>query len=161
MLNPKVRSGKYLENSYGILSSLLEEEIQSVMTHFHSSTYDGHASKSKTVAKFLQVVLYWPNLFEDVYLFIIKRDQCQCTRNISKRNDMDQNNILQVDIFYVWRINCMGPFPSSMGNKYIRIAIEYVLKWIDVISSPTNGTQVVSKVFKNIISQGLVFIGLL
>lgn len=74
---------------------------------------------------------------------------------------MDQNNILQVNIFYVWRINCMGPFPSSMGNKYIRIAVEYVLKWIDAISSPTNGAHVVSKVFKNIISQGLVFIGLL
>lgn len=119
MLNPKGRLGKYLENSYGILSSLLEEEIQSVMTHFHASTYGGHASKSKTVAKFLQVVLYWLNLFKYVYLFITKCDQCQCTRNISKRNDMDQNNILQVDIFCVWRINCMGPFPSSMGNKYI------------------------------------------
>ena len=43
----------------------------------------------------------------------------------------------------------MGPFPSSMGNKYILVAIDYVSKWIEAIASPTNDTQVVIKLFKN------------
>lgn len=45
----------------------------------------------------------------------------------------------------------MGPFPSSMGNKYILLAVDYMSKWIEVIVSPTNNAKVVTKMFKNII----------
>lgn len=43
----------------------------------------------------------------------------------------------------------MRPFTSSMGNKYILVAVDYVSKWIKAIASPTNNTQVVIKLFKN------------
>ena len=43
----------------------------------------------------------------------------------------------------------MGPFPYSMGNKYILVSIDYVSKWIEVIASPTNDARVVIKMFKN------------
>ena len=45
----------------------------------------------------------------------------------------------------------MGPFPSSFGNKFILVAVDYVSKWIEAITSPTNDTRVVIKLFKNII----------
>jgi len=45
----------------------------------------------------------------------------------------------------------MGPFPSSFGNKYILVAVDYVSKWIEVVASPTNDTRVVIKLFKNVI----------
>jgi hypothetical protein len=45
----------------------------------------------------------------------------------------------------------MGPFPSSFGNKYILVAVDYVSKWIEAIASPTNDTRVVTRLFKNII----------
>lgn len=32
----------------------------------------------------------------------------------------------------------MGDFPSSMGNQYILVDVNYVSKWIEVISSPIN-----------------------
>lgn len=53
--------------------------------------------------------------------------------------------------FDVWGINFIGPFPSSFGNKYILVAVDYVSKWIKAITSPTNETQVVIKLFKNTI----------
>lgn len=43
----------------------------------------------------------------------------------------------------------MGLFPSSMGNKYILVVVYYVSKWIEVVTSPTNDTRVVIKLFKN------------
>lgn len=90
---------------------ILKEEFESVMTHCNVSTYGGHESKDKTVAKIQQADLYWPNLFKDVHLFIMRCDKCQRTRNISNRNETPLNNILEVEIFDVWGLNFMVPFP--------------------------------------------------
>ena len=64
---------------------------------------------------------------------------------------MPQKGILEVEVFDVWGIDFMGPFPSSFGNKYILVAVDYVSKWIEAIASPTNDARVVVKLFKNII----------
>jgi hypothetical protein len=64
---------------------------------------------------------------------------------------MPQKGVLEVEIFDVWGIDFMGPFPSSFGNKYILVAVDYVSKWIEAIASPTNDTRVVTRLFKNII----------
>jgi hypothetical protein len=52
-------------------------------------------------------------------------------------------NILVCEIFYVWGIDFMGPFPSSFGNFYILLAIDYVSKWIKVKATRTNDSKVV------------------
>ncbi|XP_039683802.1 uncharacterized protein [Medicago truncatula] len=64
---------------------------------------------------------------------------------------MPLNNILEVEIFYVWGVDFMRPFPSSFGNQYILVAVDYVSKWVEAIASPTNDSQVVIKLFKKII----------
>ncbi|XP_073221537.1 uncharacterized protein [Cicer arietinum] len=64
---------------------------------------------------------------------------------------MPLNNILKVEIFDVWGVDFMGPFPSSLGNQYIHIAVDYVSKWIEVVASPKNNVKVVIKLFKNAI----------
>ena len=50
------------------------------------------------------------------------------TKNISQRHEMQLTNILEVEIFYVWAIDFMGPFPPSFGNLYILIVVDYVSK---------------------------------
>ncbi|XP_050890192.1 uncharacterized protein LOC127095561 [Lathyrus oleraceus] len=64
---------------------------------------------------------------------------------------MPHKGISEVEVFDVWGIDFMGPFPSSFGNKYILIAVDYVSKWIKVIASPINDTRVVIRLFKRII----------
>ncbi|GKA84980.1 reverse transcriptase domain-containing protein [Tanacetum coccineum] len=49
---------------------------------------------------------------------------------ISQRDEMPQNSIQVYEIFDVWGIDFMGPFPSSRGNKYILVAVDYLSKWI-------------------------------
>lgn len=78
------------------------------MVHCHAFAYGGYASIDKSVSKILQVGLFWPSLFKDVYAFIKMCDQCQHTRNISKRNEMPLKNILEVNIFDFW-----GMIPDS------------------------------------------------
>ncbi|XP_010463155.1 PREDICTED: uncharacterized protein LOC104743809 [Camelina sativa] len=46
----------------------------------------------------------------------------------------------------------MGPFnPSSNGNVYILVVVDYVSKCVETIASPTNDHKVVLKLFKTII----------
>ena len=58
--------------------------------------------------------------------------------NISRRNEMPLQGILVVQIFYVWGIYFMGPFPPSFGDIYILLAVDYVSKWVEAIACPKN-----------------------
>ncbi|CAM8966547.1 unnamed protein product [Rhodiola kirilowii] len=42
----------------------------------------------------------------------------------------------------------MGLFPSSFGNQYILVAVDYEPKWVDAIASPTCDAKTVTKMFK-------------
>jgi hypothetical protein len=130
---------------------IAEGEVCSILHHCHSSSYGGHASNQKTSFKILQSGFWWPSLFKDVHLFISKCDKCQRTDNITKRNEMPLNNIIEVEIFDVWGVDFMGRFPSSFGNQYILVAVDYVSKWVEAIASPTNDAHVVMKFFKKTI----------
>ena len=43
----------------------------------------------------------------------------------------------------------MGPFPSSGGNEYILVAIDYVSKWVEAQALRTNDARVVIHFLKN------------
>ena len=46
--------------------------------------------------------------------------------------------ILEVEIFDLWGIDFMGPFPPSDGKEYILVAVDYVSKWVEEIPTRTN-----------------------
>nr|GFA40919.1 reverse transcriptase domain-containing protein [Tanacetum cinerariifolium] len=72
---------------------------------------------------------------------------------ISQRDEMPQNSIQVCEIFNVWGINFMGPFPSSRGNKYILVAIDYLSKWVEAKALPTIDTRVVCKFLKSLFAR--------
>ncbi|GJY62512.1 reverse transcriptase domain-containing protein [Tanacetum coccineum] len=65
---------------------------------------------------------------------------------ISQRDEMPQNAIQVCEIFDIWGIDFMGPFPSSKGNKYILVAVDYLSKWVEAKALPTNDARVVVKI---------------
>jgi hypothetical protein len=54
-------------------------------------------------------------------------------QNINTRDAMPLTLNLQIDIFDVYGIDFMGPFPNSEGYKYILVAIDYVSKWVEAL----------------------------
>lgn len=120
-----------------------EEEVHEILKHYHSFAYARHFGASKTAAKILQSRFYWPTLFRDAFEFVKRCDRCQRTKNISRRNEMPLNNILEVEIFDVWGIDFMEPFAPSFLNQYILVAVDYVSKWVEAVALPTNDSKAV------------------
>ncbi|XP_057452670.1 uncharacterized protein LOC130744511 [Lotus japonicus] len=63
--------------------------------------------------------------------FVESCDRCQRNGNIYRKNEIPLNNILEIQLFDVWGIDFMGPFPPSYGCQYILVAVDYVSKWVE------------------------------
>nr|GFA89827.1 protein NYNRIN-like [Tanacetum cinerariifolium] len=66
---------------------------------------------------------------------------------------MPQNSIQICEIFDVWGIDFIGPFPSLRGNKYILVAVDYLSKWVEAKALPTNDARVVCKSLKSLFAR--------
>ncbi|GJW39271.1 reverse transcriptase domain-containing protein [Tanacetum coccineum] len=73
--------------------------------------------------------------------------------NISSQNEMPQNNIQVCEVFDVWGLDFMRPFPDLRGNKYILVAVDYVSKWVEAQALPTNDARVVVKFLKGLFAR--------
>ena len=112
-----------------------EEEIESIMAHCHALACGGHFRGNRRSEKVLQSEFYWPTLFKDAHYFVSTCDKCQIMGSISKRDGPPLQPILEVELFDIWGMDFMGPFPSSFSNLYIFLAVDYVLKWVE--ATPT------------------------
>ena len=131
-----------------------EEEQQGILTHCHESACGGHFSSQKTAMKVLQSGFYWPSLFKEAYQMCHVCDRCQRLGKLSRRHMMPLNPIIVVELFDVWGIDFMGPFPTSYGHTYILVGVDYVSKWVKAIPCKTNDHRVVLKFLKgNIFSR--------
>lgn len=111
---------------------IAREEVDGLLQHCHGSNYGGHFATFKIATKIVQAGFWWPSLFKDIHDFISWCDRCQREGNISRRNKMPPNPILEVEVFDIWGIDFMGPFnPASYGNQYILVAVHYVSKWVE------------------------------
>ena len=133
---------------------LPDNEVQSVLIFCHSYACGGHFGPNKTARKVLDAGFYWPHIFRDAYAFCKTCDRCQRIGKITRKDEMPQQSMIFCEVFDVWGIDFMGPFPSSYGNLYILLAVDYVSKWVEAKATRTNDSKVVSTFLKeNIFSR--------
>ncbi|GJS71813.1 reverse transcriptase domain-containing protein [Tanacetum coccineum] len=84
-----------------------------ILAHCHSGPSGGHNSANITTKKVYEFGFCWHNIFKDA-------------------------NEYACEVFDVWGLDFMGPFPQSRGNKYILVAVDYVSKWVEAQALPTN-----------------------
>ncbi|GJW87145.1 reverse transcriptase domain-containing protein [Tanacetum coccineum] len=113
----------------------------------------GHHSANLTARKVFDAEFFWPTIYRDAHTMIKSCDTCQRQGKISQRDEMPQNAIQVCEIFDVWGIDFMGPFPSSRGNKYILVAVDYLSKWVEAKALPTNDARVVVKFLKSLFAR--------
>ena len=131
-----------------------KSEQDKILHECHASPYGGHFAGDKTTHKIFQSGFYWPTLFKDCFEWVKFFDQCQRMGNVSKRHEMSLQGILVLQLFDVWGIDFMGPFPPSVGNLYILLAVDYVSKWVKAATcSKNDANTVVGFLQKNILSR--------
>nr|GEZ69027.1 reverse transcriptase domain-containing protein [Tanacetum cinerariifolium] len=113
----------------------------------------GHHGANLTAKKVFDAGFFWPIIYRDAHDMIKYCDTCQRQGKISQKDEMPQNTIQVCKIFNVWGIDFIGPFPSSKGNKYILVAVDYLSKWVEVKALPTNDARVVVKILKSLFSR--------
>ncbi|GKE34183.1 reverse transcriptase domain-containing protein [Tanacetum coccineum] len=129
------------------------QEAVDILTACHSGPTGGHYGANYTAKKVFDSGFYWPTIYKDAHDLVTRCDTCQRQGKISQRDEMPQNSIQVCEIFDVWGIDFMGPFPSSRGNKYILVAVDYLSKWVEAKALPTNDARVVCKFLKSLFAR--------
>ncbi|GJS00743.1 reverse transcriptase domain-containing protein [Tanacetum coccineum] len=129
------------------------QEALEILKACHEGPTGGHHSANLTARKVFDSGFFWPTIYQDAYIMIKSCDTCQRQGKVSQRDEMPQNAIQVYEIFEVWGIDFMGPFPSSRGNKYILVAVDYLSKWVIAKALPTNDARVVVKFLKSLFAR--------
>nr|GEY24773.1 reverse transcriptase domain-containing protein [Tanacetum cinerariifolium] len=129
------------------------KEALDILEACHNGPMGGHHGANLTAEKVFDFGFFWPTIYKDAHEFVKNCDSCQRQGKISQRDEMPQNSIQICEIFDVWGIDFMGPFPSSRGNKYILVAVDYLSKWVEVKTLPTNDARVVCKFLKSLFAR--------
>ena len=129
------------------------KEATNILLHCHEGPTGGHHGANYTAKKVFDCGFFWPTIFQDAHKLVQACDACQRAGNISNRNEMPQKGIQVCEIFDVWGIDFMGPFPPYLRNKYILVAVDYVSNWVQAQALPTNDARVVVKFLKKIFTR--------
>ncbi|GJW84877.1 reverse transcriptase domain-containing protein, partial [Tanacetum coccineum] len=129
------------------------QEVIDILTACHNRPTGGHHGANYTAKKVFDFGFYWLTIYHDVHDMVNSCDSCQRQGKISQKNEMLQNAIQVCEIFDVWGNEFMRQFPSSRGNKYILVVVDYLSKWVEVKALPTNDARVVVKFLKSLFAR--------
>ncbi|GKA81033.1 reverse transcriptase domain-containing protein [Tanacetum coccineum] len=93
------------------------QEAVDILTACHNGPTEGHHGVNYTAKKVFDSGFYWPTIYRDAHDLVTRCDACQRQGKISQRDEMPQNAIQVCEIFDVWGIDFIGPFPSSRGKN--------------------------------------------
>ncbi|GKC52220.1 reverse transcriptase domain-containing protein [Tanacetum coccineum] len=102
------------------------QEAVDILTACHNGPTEGHHGANYTAKKVFDFGFYWPTIYQDAHDLVI---------------------------YVTLGIDFMGPFPSSRGNKYILVAVDYLSKWVEAKALPTNDARVVCRFLKSLFAR--------
>nr|GEV47927.1 reverse transcriptase domain-containing protein [Tanacetum cinerariifolium] len=131
-----------------ILLCVHGQEAIDILKACNNRPTGGHHGPNYTAKKVFDSGFYWPTIYRDAHDIVKSCDACQRQGKISQRDKMPQNSIQVCEIFDVWGIDFMGSFPSSRGNKYILVVVDYLSKLVEAKAFPANDARFVKVMLK-------------
>ncbi|GKF06215.1 reverse transcriptase domain-containing protein, partial [Tanacetum coccineum] len=129
------------------------QEAADILTACHNGPTGGHHGVNYTAKKVFDSGFYWLTIYRNAHDMVKSGDLCQRQGKISQKDEMPQHAIQVCEIFDVWGIDFMGQFPSSRGNKYILVVVDYLSNWVEAKALPTNDARVVVKFLKSLLAR--------
>nr|GEW07480.1 reverse transcriptase domain-containing protein [Tanacetum cinerariifolium] len=120
------------------------QEAIDILKACHSGPTGGYYGANYTAKKVFDSSFYWPTIYKNAFELVKHCDSCQRHGKISQRDEMPQNSIQVCEIFDVWGIDFIRPFPSLKGNKYILVAVDYLSKWVEAKALPLTTHELLS-----------------
>nr|GEX59742.1 reverse transcriptase domain-containing protein [Tanacetum cinerariifolium] len=102
------------------------QEAYDILKACHEGPTGGHHGANFPAKKVFDADFFWPTIYKYAHDLVKSCDSCQ---------------------------HFMGPFPSSRGNMYILVAVNYFLKWVEAKALPTNDARIVVKFLKSLFAR--------
>nr|GEY83282.1 reverse transcriptase domain-containing protein [Tanacetum cinerariifolium] len=129
------------------------KEALDILEACYNGPTGGHHGANLTAKNVFDAGFFWPTIYKDAHEFVKNCDSCQRQGKISQHDEMPRTSIQICEIFDVWGIDFICPFPSSRGNKYILVVVDYLSKWVEAKALPTNDARVVCKFLKSLFAR--------
>ncbi|GKB28712.1 reverse transcriptase domain-containing protein, partial [Tanacetum coccineum] len=105
------------------------QEAVDILTACHNGPTEGHHGANYTAKKIFDSDFYWPTIYRDARDMVKSCDSCQRQGKISQKDEMPQNAIQVCEIFDVWGIDFMGPFPDRgtyfCNDEFAKVMLKY------------------------------------
>ncbi|GJU37615.1 reverse transcriptase domain-containing protein [Tanacetum coccineum] len=113
------------------------KEAFDILEACHNGPTGGHHGANLTAKKVFDAGFFWPTIYKDAHELVKNCDSCQRQGKISQRDEMPQNSIQVCEIFDVWGIDFMGPFPSFKRGEqiYTRWPFSFIFKIVEAKAS--------------------------
>ena len=126
----------FRKNYNGVLLRCLEkEDTKKVITELHDKPVGGHFSEDMKTHKILRARYYWPTLFKDVHAHVRKCDICQRCGGRQAKAAGPLKLVMIKKPFEQWGLDIIGEIKpnSSLQHKYILMATDYFIRWVEAI----------------------------
>jgi hypothetical protein len=137
---------------HGVCSPLLKclsrNEGQELMKEIHAGLCGAHIGSRPLLGKVFKHGFYWPKAASDATDLVQKCENCQKCARYQKQPSSLTQLIQPTWPLQRWGLDLLGPLPPAQGNlKYVLVAVEYFLKWIEVKPLATITSVTVQKFF--------------
>ncbi|CAG8518449.1 14123_t:CDS:2 [Cetraspora pellucida] len=116
------------------LRVLRKDQVKLVLEAMHEHLVSGHFGERATIEK-VRGKYYWNQIVTDVREFVRSCKACQLRGKPSFREALNSMKITQP--FDRVGLDVVRPLPlTKKGNRYLVVAVEYLLKWPEVRALP-------------------------
>nr|GEU43799.1 reverse transcriptase domain-containing protein [Tanacetum cinerariifolium] len=127
--------------------------------NYHAGNFLVKGISTQQKNMFFKDVKYY--FWDDPFLFNVCADQViqRCVHGkealeiLKARHNRPTRGHHGVNLTTKKGIDFMGLFPSSRGNNYILVAVDYLSKWVEAKALPTNDARVVCKFLKSLFAR--------